>query len=65
MGHHFDSLMPDKFAMRPRFYRPSKRFYHSYGETIALVIGLVFLVLVVIVAFFLYQAVFSSIPSFG
>lgn len=51
--------------MRPRFYRPSKRFYHSYGETIALVIGLIFLALVVIVAFFLYQAVFSSIPSFG
>ncbi len=57
--------MPDKFAMRPRFYRPTKRFYHSYGETIAMVIGLMFLALVAIVAFFLYQALYSSIPSLG
>jgi len=44
--------------MRPTVEHPSKRFYHSLGENIALVIGLMFFVLIVIMASVLYKITF-------
>ena len=43
--------------MRPTIYRPSKRYYTSLGEKIVTVFGVIFFVLMVTLAVFLYKVI--------